>query len=161
MGSSTRSSASALSAVSLRSANPADLPEVAELERLCYGDPWPSSAFASLPENTRVFFSVARRDVHGALAGYVVAWYAMDEGELANLAVAPECRGQGIGRKLLEAVIGDAMTRGASTLHLEVRESNAAAIQLYSSRGFEQVGRRKAYYRSPTEDALILRRRLK
>jgi [ribosomal protein S18]-alanine N-acetyltransferase len=161
VGSGTRSSAPELSALSLRRATPADLPEVAALERVCYGDPWPASAFASLPDNSRVFFSVTRWDVEGALAGYVVAWYVMDEGELANLAVAPDCRGQGIGRMLLDAVIGDATGRGSSTLYLEVRESNAAARQLYASRGFEEVGRRKGYYRNPTEDALILRRTLR
>lgn len=161
MGSNARSSAPALSAPVLSRATAADLPEVIALERVCYGDPWPASAFASLPENARVFFAVARQDVGGALSGYVVAWYVMDEGELANLAVAPAAREQGVGRGLLDSMLEDARSREAAQIYLEVRESNAAARQLYASRGFEEVGRRKGYYRSPKEDALILRRTLK
>jgi len=159
MGSRTRPAAPTLSLIELHRATPADLPDVVALERACYGDPWPASAFASLPENDRVFFSVAR--VERRLMGYVVAWYVMDEGELANLAVAPGDRGQGIGRTLLDAMLEDAASRGTKQVYLEVRDSNAAARQLYTSRGFEEVGRRKQYYRSPTEDALILRRSLK
>src|SRR6185503_100515 len=161
MGSDTRSTAAALSDVVLRRAIRADLPEVSALERQCYGDPWPASAFASLPDNTRVFFSVARQPADGSLAGYVVAWYVMDEGELANLAVAPSQRGQGIGRSLLDAMLTDALARGTTQVYLEVRESNVSARQLYRTRGFEEVGRRQAYYRTPIEDALILRRTLK
>lgn len=161
MGSSTRTDAPALSEFVLRRATPADLPEVAALERACYGDPWPASAFASLPHNAQVFFAVAGDDVRGRLAGYVVAWYVMDEGELANLAVAPSHRKRGVGRALLDAMLADAAARSTSQVFLEVRESNAAARQLYATREFEEVGRRKRYYRSPTEDALILRRTLK
>jgi [ribosomal protein S18]-alanine N-acetyltransferase len=160
MGSSARSGASALSNVVVRRANPADLPDVTSLERAAYGDPWPASAFASLPANARVFFAVARDDVDGRLAGYVVAWYVLDEGELANLAVALPDRGRGVGRALVDAVLSDARSRGTSQLYLEVRSSNVAARKLYASREFEEIGRRKGYYRSPTEDALILRRTL-
>jgi ribosomal-protein-alanine N-acetyltransferase len=145
--------------VVLHPATSSDLPEVTALERACYGDPWPASAFASLPGNARVFFTVAR-DGRGHLAGYVVAWYVMAEGELANLAVAPDSRGQGIGRALLAAMLADASNRKTSQIYLEVRESNLAARNLYASQKFEEVGRRKRYYRSPTEDALILRRTL-
>lgn len=160
MGSNARSSAPELNAPMLTRATAADLPEVIALERVCYGDPWPASAFASLPENARVFFTVAR-DVGRALSGYVVAWYVMDEGELANLVVAPAARERGIGRALLDSMLEDARSRGIVQIYLEVRESNSAARHLYGSRGFEEVGRRKEYYRSPREDALILRRTLK
>jgi ribosomal-protein-alanine N-acetyltransferase len=84
----------------------------------------------------------------------------MDEGELANLAVAASDRGQGVGAALLDAMLDDASARGTLQVYLEVRESNAAARRLYASKGFEEIGRRKQYYRSPTEDALILRRTL-
>jgi ribosomal-protein-alanine N-acetyltransferase len=161
MGSGARSGASRLSQISLQLATRLDLPEVVALERACYGDPWPETAFVALPNNDRVYFAVARTDVHGRVAGYVVAWYVMDEGELANLAVAPGDRGQGIGGVLLDAMLADAGSRGINQVYLEVRESNASARHLYASRDFEEVGRRKQYYRSPQEDALILRRTLK
>lgn len=161
MGSGTRPDTPALSGIYLRTALPSDLAEVVELERVCYGDPWPASAFAALPDNSRVFFTVARQAVRGPVAGYVVAWYVMDEAELANLAVAPDLRGHGIGQALLDAMLSDASARHVAQVYLEVRESNLAARKLYGTRGFEEVGRRKRYYRSPSEDALILRRTLK
>lgn len=161
MGSSARSRPVSLSDVTLRQARPRDLTDVAALERQCYADPWPAAAFTALPGNPRVFFAVARRASSGHVAGYVIAWYVLDEGELANLAVAPGERRRGIGRVLLEAVIADALQRNVRDLYLEVRQSNTAARQLYAAHEFEEVGRRKAYYRSPVEDALILRRTLK
>ena len=147
--------------VELRRATEADLATVVEMERACYSDPWPTTAFASLPDNKRVFFTVATTAQARRIVGYAVAWYVMDEGELANLAVAPSHRGQGVGSALLDATLLDAMRRGVSQLYLEVRESNVRARKLYESRGFLEVTRRKGYYRSPVEDALILRRTLK
>lgn len=129
------------------------------MEQLCYSDPWPANAFASLPDNKRVYFAVAEAE-KGRIVGYAVAWYVMDEGELANLAVAPSQQGRGIGRQLLDATIEDARARHVSHLYLEVRESNTKARRLYESCGFLEVTRRKGYYRSPVEDALILRRTL-
>jgi ribosomal-protein-alanine N-acetyltransferase len=142
----------------LRPALVDDVAEVAAMERRCYADPWPAAAFTSLPENPSVFFAVARSGVDGQLSGYVVAWHVMDEAELANLAVEPAARRRGVGSLLLDHMIDDAAGRGAARLFLEVRESNDAARRLYASRGFEEVGRRTKYYRSPDEDALILRR---
>lgn len=160
MGNDTRPGLACLSGFDLEPATAEDLPAVVALERSCYGDPWPASAFAALPENARVFFRITRGS-SGDIIGYVVAWYVMEEGELANLAVAPSHRRQGIGTALLDATLADAAARGVSELYLEVRESNVAARHLYASRKFEEVGRRKRYYRSPQEDALILRRTLK
>jgi ribosomal-protein-alanine N-acetyltransferase len=159
MGSNPPPGAASLNRVVVRPATGADLADVVALEQLCYGDPWPRSAFSSLPANPQVFFNIAR-DAEGRLAGYVVGWYVLDEGELANLAVAPDRRSQGIGRLLLEAILQDAGKRGTRQLYLEVRRSNTTARQLYLSNGFEEVGLRKRYYRMPTEDALILRRTL-
>ena len=144
----------------LERATAADVSEVAAMEQVCYSDPWPESAFMGIHENPAVHFSVAR-DPKGGLAGYVVAWFVADEGEIANLAVQPGQRRRGVGRALLDAVLTDAASRGTSTLYLEVRESNTAARELYGSRDFVEVGRRKRYYRSPQEDALILRCTLK
>ena len=135
-----------------------DLAEVSALERRCYADPWPGAAFAALPDNPNVFFAVARSGVDRLLAGYVVGWHVLNEAELANLAVEPSARRRGIGRLLLDAMLKDADQRNIDRVFLEVRESNAAARELYATHGFEEVGRRKKYYRSPDEDALILRR---
>jgi len=151
-------SVATLAAIILRPASEDDVAEVAAMERRCFADPWPAAAFTSLPENPSVFFVVARSGVDGQLSGYVVGWHVMDEAELANLAVAPAARRRGVGRLLLDRMLDDARERGTARVFLEVRESNAAARRLYASRGFAEVGRRKKYYRSPDEDALILRR---
>lgn len=156
MGSSARSAAT-LAGTIVRPASAADVAEVAEMERRCYADPWPAAAFTSLPENPSVYFAVAR-GVDGQLSGYVVGWHVLDEAELANLAVEPAARRCGVGRLLLDRMLDDAAGRGAARVCLEVRESNHAARRLYASRGFDEVGRRKKYYRSPDEDAVILRR---
>jgi [ribosomal protein S18]-alanine N-acetyltransferase len=145
----------------IREGRPDDLEAVAELERACYSDPWPATAFVSLPDNPRVYFAVVDSPVARSLAGYVVAWYVLDEGEIANLAVAPSARGKGIGGALLDAAIRESIDRGVTDLYLEVRESNQSARRLYASRDFEEVSRRKGYYRAPVEDALILRRTLR
>ena len=83
-----------------------------------------------------------------------------EEGEIADLAVAPAARRRGIGGVLLDRVVATAMESGVGALYLEVRESNVAARALYQSRGFDMVGRRRGYYSRPAEDALLLRRSL-
>ena len=85
-----------------------------------------------------------------------MAVFAADEAEIANLAVADDERGQGVGAALLDAVLQAAEARGSASIYLEVRESNSVARRLYGSRGFSAVGRRRGYYRRPSEDALIL-----
>lgn len=143
--------------VVLRPATPADVDEVAAIEQESFSDPWSRKAFAGLLDNPAVLFLVARAD--DAVLGYVIAWFAADEAEIANIAVAPAARGRGAGAVLLDAALDEAAWRGAATTYLEVRESNAAARRLYASRDFAELGRRRRYYRNPTEDALVLGRR--
>ncbi len=95
--------------------------------------------------------------VEAAVAGYVIAHYAADEGEILNLGVAPAQRRQGVGRALVEAVMATLQDRGVKELYLEVRESNAVARYLYETMGFTEAGRRAKYYHRPIEDAIILR----
>jgi ribosomal-protein-alanine N-acetyltransferase len=159
MGSGTGQGARSLSGFRLRQATVDDLAAIASLEEVCYADPWPVTAFQTLPGNPQVYFTLAERDED--LLGYVVAWYVLDEGELANLAIAPSVRRQGLGQVLLDAMLADAARRSVGEVYLEVRESNVAARKLYSTNRFVEVGRRTGYYRSPVEDALILRRTLK
>ena len=91
------------------------------------------------------------------IAGYVVALDAADEGEILNLAVAPDGRRRGLGRELVRAILDALGKREVGQVYLEVRESNAAARALYAAFGFQDVGRRKQYYRRPVEDAIVLR----
>ena len=132
--------------------------EVTAIEEASFSDPWSESSFRQAIDNPGVFFQVATEGAGGPVVGYVVAWFAADEGEIANVAVAPSARGRGVGGLLLDAAIVAAADHGAEALYLDVRESNARARALYDSRGFIEVGRRRRYYRRPAEDAIVLRR---
>lgn len=145
--------------VVIRAATAGDLPAVDAIERASFSDPWPSSAFAEALGSSHLYFAVAvARD--GRVAGYVIGWFVAGDGEIANIAVAGEARGHGIGGMLLDAALSAARAAASVTVHLEVRESNAPAQALYASREFIAVGRRRAYYRDPSEDAIVLRRTL-
>ena len=154
-----------------------DTEQVAAIEESVFADPWSANSFRSLHGDPRVYFACAHgavvmagqgaegRATNGAactpasrVVGYVVAIFAADEGEIANLAVAPDAQRRGLGGRLLDGALAEAERRGARVLYLEVRESNRAARALYGSRGFEEAGRRRGYYRRPVEDALLLRR---
>jgi ribosomal-protein-alanine N-acetyltransferase len=136
-----------------------DLASVAAIERTAFSDPWSLRSFREALDSGTVYFACARSDAGGVL-GYVVAWFVADQGEIANIAVAPDHRGHGVGRALLDAALGEAAARGIAAVYLEVRDSNQRARELYASRGFEEVGRRRRYYRRPVEDAIVLRRTL-
>ena len=71
--------------------------------------------------------------------------------------MAPDTRRGGIGRALVQKVISALTERGARQIYLEVRESNAGARAMYGALGFQEVGRRRGYYRRPIEDAIVLR----
>jgi [ribosomal protein S18]-alanine N-acetyltransferase len=136
-----------------------DVGPVVAIEREAFSDPWAANAFEEALEHPAVYFACARSGV-GNVVGYVVAWFAADQGEIANLAVAPAGWGTGIGRRLLDAALSVALARGVAEVFLEVRDSNDRARRLYRSSGFEEVGRRRRYYRRPVEDAIVLRRTL-
>ena len=148
-------------AIVVRAAGRADVRTVHAIEELSFSDPWSRASFASLLGNPQVRFAVAADAASREVLGYVVAWFAADEAEIANLAVAPSARGRGIGATLLDAALAESDARGAAAVYLEVRESNVAARGLYGSRGFAAVGRRRRYYQRPVEDALVLRRELR
>jgi ribosomal-protein-alanine N-acetyltransferase len=140
-----------------------DIENIAVIETRCFSDPWSPRAFRDALSHHRIYFACVRDEpANGSGAarvlGYVVAWFAGGEGEIANLAVDPEARGQGIGSALLDAALEQARQQNSGQVFLEVRSSNLRARQLYESRGFAEVGRRRRYYRRPIEDAVILRR---
>lgn len=148
--------ASAAPGVSLRPAVADDLASVARIEQASFSDPWNQRSFESVLRDQRAIFTVATLE-DGRVAGYVVAWFVADEGEIANLAVSPAARRRHVGSTMLDATIRLARTHHVTSLYLEVRDSNVAARALYNSRGFVEVGRRRAYYRKPVEDARVLR----
>lgn len=90
------------------------------------------------------------------IGGFIVARNVLDEMEILNIAVHPDSRRQGIATGLLLAVLKSGADQGAKKAFLEVRVSNAAAIQFYERRSFHISGNRTRYYSSPVEDAIIL-----
>ena len=145
--------------VTISAATSKDVRAIAAIERLAFTDPWSEQSFREVLSHPAVYFACAR-DGSG-VAGYVVAWFAADEGEIANLAVDPASWGTGVGRTLLDSALDEAARRGTAAMYLEVRESNQRARRLYGSRGFAEIGRRRGYYQHPAEDAIVLRRTLK
>jgi ribosomal-protein-alanine N-acetyltransferase len=143
--------------VTIDAATADDVPSIAAIERAEFSDPWSTRSFHELVGNPSVYFVCARAPADRTVLGYVVAWFVADEGQIANLAVAHDVCGQGIGKQLLDAALGEGRARGAECVYLEVRDSNVRARRLYRSRGFEEVGRRRGYYRRPAEDAIVLR----
>jgi [ribosomal protein S18]-alanine N-acetyltransferase len=144
--------------VTLRRADARDLEAIAAIERKSFGDPWSASDFASVLSLAHTIFLVAETAAATGIAGYVVAAAVIDEAEILNVAVDPVLRGNGIGGQLLDAALAEVDERGAKSVFLEVRLSNAAARALYGSRRFIEMSRRKGYYRNPPEDALVMRR---
>jgi ribosomal-protein-alanine N-acetyltransferase len=141
--------------LSVRAMRVADLDEVMLIERRSFSAPWEESTVRGLMRRPSAALLVAEND--DELTGYSVMWFAADEGELGDIAVVPERRGEGIGRMLLRESIAVAASRGTRSLYLEVRESNEVARRLYEKVGFSVVGVRKQYYNEPVEDAIVMK----
>ncbi len=140
----------------LTNMKPEHVAQVAQLEKLCFSDPWNEASVASELTNKLSLWLVAEED--GVVAGYIGSQTVIDETDMMNIAVHPDYRRQGIATWLIEALICALKEKGSRCLTLEVRQSNLAAIALYESMGFAQVGLRKNYYFHPKENAIILRK---
>lgn len=132
--------------------------EMARLHAACFTTPrpWTKAEFADLLSSPLCF---ALTEDGGLLLGRVVA----GEAELLTIAVAQALRRNGLGRRLMQGFLDEAVARGADSAFLEVAASNLAAQALYRAMGFAEAGRRRGYYHSPAggaEDALILVRSL-
>ena len=132
----------------------ADLVQVMAIERASYPLPWLEQHF--LDEiNSPMALPLTAFDHDGHVLGFICQLQVLDEGHILNVAVAPSCRGMGVGRLLVQRVLDDCRSTGAAFVSLEVRVSNAAAISLYRQLSFALVGRRKHYYENG-EDALMM-----
>ena len=130
------------------------LESIAALERQCFSAPWSIPMLEEELFNPQASFLVAEGE-NGQVLGYAGLQVVLDEGYIANIAVDPKWRRQGLAGELLEVYCRFAQAHLAF-LTLEVRASNYAAIALYGSRGFRGVGRRKNYYEHPREDAVLM-----
>ncbi len=157
--------------------DPADIPQVLEIDRLSFPLPWSEASYRhELTANPASHFLVMmdpQAQVQPKLlarwlgarssrkvVGYAGFWLVVDEAHISTIAVRPEYRGQGLGEQLLVALLKRALDLGAAMATLEVRVGNGVAQNLYRKYGFEEVGRRKHYYRDNGEDALLMTVRL-
>ena len=121
---------------------PEDIPAVLEIERGSFSTPWPPEAFTQeLSHNRMARYLVARQG--GAVVGYAGVWLMVDEAHITTFAVHPDWRRQGVGRRLMHALLMVATEMRAARMTLEVRVSNLAAQALYRGHGFKIAGRRE------------------
>ncbi len=130
-----------------------DIPAVVEIEKQLFARPWSKQAFLQALEQDTLYVVVLERDV---VVGYCGMYCSFEEGEITNVAIAPERQNQGIGHKMLEYLLEQAYQKGISYIVLEVRISNINAIHLYESMGFQNRGIRKNFYEMPKEDGMIM-----
>ena len=136
----------------------ADVHEILEIEQKCFSVPGSENAFLGELANPLTVYIVAKDN--GKCVGYCGYWSVAGEGDITNVAVAPEYRRAGIGSMLIKKLIECAVSEGLSQLTLEVRHSNTAAQRLYEKYGFETVGERTDYYQNPRENAWIMTKNL-
>ena len=136
-----------------------DLTEVMEIEHAGYEFPWTEGIFRDC---LRVGYSCWVLEGDWRTDGYGVMMVAVGEAHILNVCVRPAEQRRGYGRRLLRHLLREAEANHAATAFLEVRPSNVAAIKLYTSEGFGEVGYRRAYYpaHDGREDAMILARSL-
>ena len=129
------------------------LEQVAELEQLCFADPWSEKALELLLGDG-AYGAVCLQEGHVMAYGGVL--WAPFEGQITNIATHPTARRCGMGAAVLEHLIAVAIERGCEQLSLEARVSNTPAISLYERYGFEKMGLRRGFYKHPTEDAYVM-----
>lgn len=134
---------------------PEHLGDILLMEQQCFSVPWThEQLMAQLSDFMHIF--LAAEDENGRAVGYAGLMYVLDEGYISNVAVSPDRRREGIADMLLTELYERAKAKKLSFLTLEVRESNIPAQSLYKKHGYTEVGRRKAYYSRPKEDAVLM-----
>lgn len=132
----------------------ADVDAVCAIEEATFARPWSRASIENELTNSCARYVVLRRS--GETVGYAGMWLVIDEAHVTNVAIRKDLRGQGLGEKLMRALIQLAADSGMIWMTLEVRRSNAAAQGLYRKLGFVDVGWRKRYYEDNGEDALLM-----
>ena len=131
-----------------------DIDRVCEIENESFSMPWPATGFFTYLIREDALFIVACDD--DEVVGYCGLICVPDEGDITNVAVAKNRRGEGIGKLIVDEIIKRGRERGVYKIFLEVRVSNDSAVALYKKAGFAEVGIRKNYYEKPREDAILM-----
>jgi ribosomal-protein-alanine N-acetyltransferase len=138
----------------LRDATKEDLPAILAIDGASFSQPWSQRSFEQCFADDKTYIVVAQSDER--ILGFGVAYTVGDEGEIATLAVEAVVRGQGLGKKILQALLDFCRGCGAHKVFLEVRAGNVAAQRLYARCGFVEAGLRRRYY-ADGEDAVLMR----
>ena len=131
-----------------------DLDQINEIEKICFSIPWSRESYERELENKLAYYQCAEEE--GKILGYMGMWRILDECHITNIAVLPQCRKTGVATELINKMIEICKCSEISQMTLEVRESNMPAINLYKKFGFREAGKRPRYYQAPTEDAIIM-----
>lgn len=135
-----------------------DIEQVTALEESCFSIPWKKQDFIDILSNDNRIYVVAEKDE--VILGGCMLTDIVGEGDISNVAVLKNMRGQGIATALLDEILQiGTQQRGIKEYTLEVRKSNAAAIALYENAGFVSEGIRPNFYEKPKEDAIIMWKR--
>ena len=142
--------------INIRPMSESDVTEVVAIERNAYQFPWSEGIFRDC---LRVGYVCRVVTLGRQVIGYGVMSVGAGEAHILNLCISAVYRTRGLGRKLLVYLLERGAAAGMSEAFLEVRPSNAIAIELYTSLGFEQVGTRRGYYQAVggREDAAVLK----
>ena len=131
-----------------------DLDAVAAIEEECFSEPWSKEQISEAMKRPDYLYAVAEKE--GSIVGYCAILQVAGEGQVTNVAVTRNCRGLHIGRELLRRAIEYSKKNGNQEFTLEVRKGNAPALAMYHAMGFSEAGIRKAFYRKPVEDAVLM-----
>jgi [ribosomal protein S18]-alanine N-acetyltransferase len=137
----------------------ADLPRVLEIEQVAFKNPWSADLLRrELGHDWSTILVAEEPGPRGqmSLLGFVIFWVVHDELHVLNVATAPEHRGRGVGRVVLQAALDHGRRKRCTLATLEVRRSNGAALGLYRDFGFRPVGIRPNYYVDEGEDAIVM-----
>ena len=141
----------------IREGTKADIPKLLKLEKLCFSEPWSEMDFTLEMDNDLVTYHLCFDG--DELIAYVGFLAVLDECQINNVAVHPDYRRCGLGRKMIERVLSFTREKGLKFWLLEVNSKNDAAINLYKSFGFEEVGLRVNYY-GRGKDAILMTREI-
>ena len=128
-----------------------DVESIMAVEKTGISHPWDKESIESVINDDNKICIVA---VDESLIGYIYASFVLDEAEIGNICIVPECRGQGVGRLLIDSMLSDLKSRGVCKVFLEVESDNESAIRLYERSGFVKYNQRRDYY-GPGRDALL------
>lgn len=142
--------------IHIRKMEKCDVLQVSLIEKAIFSVPWSEISFITSMEQEHTIYLVAEAVNTEQIVGYCGLYQSLDEADITNVAVKPEFRRQHVAERMLEQLLELAKSRGAERFTLEVRQSNQAAIALYTNFGFESAGIRKKFYEKPVEDAVIM-----